>query len=327
MIEDRADHRAAPSGRRREDRPKLAALALLGATMASAVGAESSAEFAERAARVIEARFPERQCRIDAPAAVVCGDVTLGLENLRRTIAETGAEDDVIDAMIIQFFGLAMVEAMQDQQAHRADSKGRAQGTSETAGWDSAERLRLQLVPVDYRKQLGKKNVESFLPGILVAVAVDHPDRYEFMLDRHLEAWPATREEARARALRNLARISEGLALEADRPGNPELPGKWLAISEKDGYAAARILVPAVRARIAELLGETFFFALPNRDFLVAWSRDFAHHLDFMSRVKQDFESRTHPLSPEIFIGSATEVREATAAELTSAVQFDWGED
>ncbi len=125
----------------------------------------------------------------------------------------------------------------------------------------------------------------------------------------------------------NLTKISERLEIEASRPKNKEQPGKWLAISENDGYAAARILVPSVRTRIAELLGETFFIAFPNRDFLVAWSRDYAYHLKFAARVKEDFESRNHPLSPDVFIGTAKGVREASLGELTSAVQFDWGKE
>ncbi len=311
----------------------LAAISVAGGVLAG----DAASGFALRAKRVIEESFSDRDCQ-PAGNTLVCGDVNLGLDNLERKIAEVGAEGEVIDAMILQFFGLAWAEVLQDQSA--AASQG-VQARSETdqanrsdaargdaKDWQAAApKLRPQLVPTDYRKQLGKKNVESFLPGILIATAVDEPDRYQFVLDRHLKAWDVTQQDIRRRALANLTSIAATLELGATPPEDPELPGAWLSISEDDGYAAARVVVPSVRARIAELLGETYFIAFPNRDFLVAWSRDFAFHLDFMTRVREDFESRHHPLSPDVFIGSATEIREATAAELASGVRFGWSDD
>jgi hypothetical protein len=56
-----------------------------------------------------------------------------------------------------------------------------------------------------------------------------------------------------------------------------------------------------MRERIAARLGSPFFMAVPNRNFLVCWSRDFGKAAEFAKQVTRDFGSRPHPLSPEVF--------------------------
>ena len=62
-------------------------------------------------------------------------------------------------------------------------------------------------------------------------------------------------------------------------------------------------------------------------DGLLAWSSDFACHLNFMPRVRADFEAQHHPNSPAVFIGTASGLREASGAELTAPVKFDFGRE
>jgi|GEM_PF-5825971 len=315
--------------------PLLSVLLILPIALGSATGSraeQSPTAFAERAKGVVEGHFEDRTCEVSNPQTLICGEVTFGLDNLRRTIAETGAEGASIDAMILQFFGLAWAEAIQGPTgpapASAPPSGDIAASDGELPGRDdSIGRLRPQLVPSDYEDQVGRKNLETLVSGIEIAIVIDEPERYTFVLDRHIDSWAVRREELRARALENLSARSGSLEIESQPPSDPDLAGRWLSIDTKDGFAAARILLPKVRKKISEELGETFFVAFPNRDFLVAWSRDFAYHLDFVERVQSDFESRPHPLSPEVYIGSADGVHEASLAEFASGVQFDWGDD
>ena len=85
--------------------------------------------------------------------------------------------------------------------------------------------------------------------------------------------------------------------------------------------------MPEIRQRISQILGNSFFVAFPNRDFLIAWSRDYAYHLNFVERVQEDFETRHHSLSPDIYVGSEEGVRVATGEDHLSAIRIDWGDD
>jgi hypothetical protein len=73
-------------------------------------------------------------------------------------------------------------------------------------------------------------------------------------------------------------------------------------VQERDGYAAVRIVLPSLRRRIAAKLGSPFYMGVPNRGFLVCWSRDFGKADDFREQVANDFEGRPHPLSPVVFL-------------------------
>jgi hypothetical protein len=240
-----------------------------------------------------------RQRRVVASMLTICTVISL---------AATAEEDHV------QF-------AQHEQKAEGGDATG-------TSSWEVARaRLLPQLVPTDYHRQYPDIITRKFLPEIEVAWVLDEPDRYAFVLKSHLKVWKISRQQLEQQALDNLAASSADLKVEAEAPEDTELPGLWLAIAEGDGYDAARYLVPEIRKQISELLGETFFVAFPNRDFLVAWSRDYAYHLNFVERIHEDFESRHHPLSPEIYVGSMEGVREATVEDHLSAVRIDWGDE
>ncbi len=275
-------------------------------------------DFAQHVEKVIQKSFPEWDCHLQDSSALICGNATIGIENLRRRTIEIKAEENAIDDIIIQHVGLAKAHSL--QPGERVPVNNRNVTTAGTEAWPDAELLRPQLVPIEYSKHLGDNNVSEFLPGILIAWAIDYPDRYEFVLDNHIQQWSVTRDSVRDKALHNLEKISAQLNIQAQRPKDPSLPGKWLSIAVNDGYAAARILLPSVRKRIVELLGDNYFIAFPNRDFLIAWSNDFANHMEYMAQVEKDFKSRHHPLSPEIFIGNAQGVRKASASELTAVI-------
>lgn len=302
--------------------PSMLVMAALISVVASAQ--QDPVEFSRHADKVVEENFPDRECEPTKDgSALECGDVVLGLDNLRRKIAEVGAEGAVADAMILQFFGLAMAESIQRRQ-----EAGQQSPVADASTWEAAsKRLRPQLVPADYRKQHKGLLTDEFLPGIEVAWVLDEPDRYIFVLKHHLKQWKISRQQLEQQALANLSAASSQLKFEAEAPEDTDLPGRWLAIAEGDGYDAARYLVPEIRRKISELLGETFFVAFPNRDFLVAWSRDYAYHLSFVGRVEEDFQNRHHPLSPEIYVGSAEGVREAGLEDHLTAIRIDWGDD
>jgi hypothetical protein len=78
---------------------------------------------------------------------------------------------------------------------------------------------------------------------------------------------------------------------------------KWVGIETKDGFDAARILIPRLREFLAGRLGSPFRFAIPNRDFLICWNAGASSRFaEFTaSKVQKDFESQPYPLSPHVF--------------------------
>ncbi len=62
-------------------------------------------------------------------------------------------------------------------------------------------------------------------------------------------------------------------------------------------------------------LGDFVYAGIPNRDFLVLWSQDFAAHAGFVAQIKRDSQNRPYPLTDEIFVITAAGVRPATSAE------------
>ena len=106
---------------------------------------------------------------------------------------------------------------------------------------------------------------------------------------------PSQRSEAA------LWQASQLVQLVAKPPQDPTLPGKFLTISAGDGYDAARLVLPEVRAELGKQLGYPFFAAVPNRDFCVAWSQDYAFADRFAAKAAQDFATRGHPISLQVF--------------------------
>lgn len=264
--------------------------------------------FGEYAETLLRWHHPRAGCKAEpGGGSLSCGEVTLGLDNLYRLLKEGEARRAEIDRRLLG--------AYEEARRRAAAEQGLAAGATPT--WEAARpRLRPQLVPADYAVQNPDLLRKPFLPGVDLAYAIDERERYALLLAPQAASWGLAEGELHAVALANFESLCQPGALEVTVPSDPANQGRWLAIEADDGYAAARILVPAMRQRMAELLGEPFFVGLPNRDFLVAWSRDLSFHPAFADRVRQDFARKHHPLSPEVFVATAAEVRPALAAEL-----------
>jgi uncharacterized protein YtpQ (UPF0354 family) len=151
-----------------------------------------------------------------------------------------------------------------------------------------------------------------FSPGIYIALVLHHGDQYVFINDADLEVFGVTAEEAWEQALDNLDAASTDIELQVFEADGG---GKYAIIESGDGYDAARILLPSVRANVADQLGEPYIGAVPTRDFLIFWQADFPLYKKFLDQVKVEFgNGGDHALSPELFRfeGDKVEVSEIT---------------
>jgi uncharacterized protein YtpQ (UPF0354 family) len=130
----------------------------------------------------------------------------------------------------------------------------------------------------------------------------------------NIDSWRVGQTDIEARAIANLESVSSEISLSPR--SNPD-GGAFIAVSTTDGYDAARLLLPQFMRHVREALNATLIFAgIPNRDFLVAWTPDFAHRRAFATKIAQDFQSRPHPLTDALFASTDTGVRLADAAAM-----------
>lgn len=154
----------------------------------------------------------------------------------------------------------------------------------------------------------------DFPGGLLVACAIDEPDRFGLVDQRQFDAWRIVQAELERQALGNLEAASGDVALDI-RPG--ARAGHYCFVETNDGYDEARLLLPRCMARLREGLGATSaFVGIPNRDSLVAWTADFSTRPRFAAHVRRDHARRPHPRTDMLFVSTQDGVRVANAAEL-----------
>lgn len=175
------------------------------------------------------------------------------------------------------------------------------------ADWSEVrKRLRPQIFPVEYtRGEAGSARLVfrplAFSKALLEGFVIDSEDTFQYVTADHLKKWGVERKQVVDAAYENLKSQCDSLKLDCSRANGRGAKGKYLTIAITDGYAAARILLPQVRSRIEQELGHPCFIAIPNRDFLIAWSYDFSNDEKFRNQVRRDFHYRDHPLSPRVY--------------------------
>jgi hypothetical protein len=164
---------------------------------------------------------------------------------------------------------------------------------------ESQNYLMPQLMP---RELLAKAPVElvnePVADGVYLGFVIDTAESYSYVNRDDRERWDVDYESIRETAFTNLHQRSQGIEMMA-------FPGEdaFFIINTMDGFDAVRLLSPGIREVIAEHIGDPFFAGIPNRDFLICWSRSAA--ADFQSKmalqVATDSDQRPYPLSRKVF--------------------------
>jgi len=189
-----------------------------------------------------------------------------------------------------------------------------------TATWEGARALlRPRLVSVDYLKTQASLLHRDFSRDVMIAYSLDVGKFEEFVSDAHATKWGVTVDTIQPTAIGNLEVLSKDIPIKVT-PASAGGPGAFAAIVQRDGYDAARLLLPAFRSRVIAALGDFVYAGIPNRDFLVVWSKDFAAHAGFVAQIKKDVQTRPYPLTEEIFVVTPAGVRPASHAETMRAI-------
>lgn len=238
---------------------------------------------------MLKQEFPGRKFTAGKSFDVIVADKSeLGLSNLRARLCLASPPLSAKERVEVARAHFRSTLSLVDQ---------RAPGGPE--GWASVQsQVMLQLMPAEYGQKFQDDKAlvsRPFIPGVATAVVVDGERGYRYVRKIDLAQWKIGADALFERALKNLDTKSKAAKHEASRG-----PDKFLAFEEKDGYDAARLLLPGVRAEAAKLLGDPFLASIPNRDFLILWSAENSAQFQQFTRQKarDDFKTQPYPLSP-----------------------------
>ncbi len=249
------------------------------------------AEYQRHVVSVAQTLFPAEHLEItEDPAVILWGNHTLGLSSLYSVYTSNQLPPDERDNAIAAHLSLIMgaVRSSPDVTA---------------LAWADVEaRVRLQLYPTTFHSQAPRPLVSyPFASGIEIGVVADLPTSYVYARTEDLARWQITAEALYDRALHNLEEASQGIEMHGT-----DAPERSLIVATGDGYDAARLLLPGLRAFAATRLAEPCLAAIPNRDFLIFWStsNSDAFHQRIRRQVKRDVEEQPHALTSQIFVVS-----------------------
>jgi hypothetical protein len=158
--------------------------------------------------------------------------------------------------------------------------------------WNDAELLlRPQLVPAEIAN-LFDIQIFPFAGSIATAlVVIQHS---VFVRTSDLQKWNVSPEESFNRAIVNLD--SDPTEMEVTITEGTD---RFIGLETRDGFDAARILLPRVRDFASLKLGSNYLAGIPNRDFLILWSKDCSSRFQeyALEKIETDYSIQNYPLT------------------------------
>jgi hypothetical protein len=229
--------------------------------------------------------FPEKKIEIcDDPLTLLRDGGVVGITNLKAEFLLSSKTDAVLKELIQSKFGLLFAKPDDEDDSN----------------WETVKSMLMpQLMPESFVRRAPIELVhKQFGDDVSIGIVIDSESSYAYANVDNIDAWGVGVDEIFETALENLNERSRGIAMEA-------FPGKngFFVVNTMDGFDAARIFLPKLQDLIAEHLGLPFYAGVPNRDFLICWSK--AGDADFQesmrSQVAKDSEERPYPLSGKVF--------------------------
>lgn len=165
---------------------------------------------------------------------------------------------------------------------------------------EAAALVRPAATPKEYDVPENQLVCESFDVKTSLCFVIDSPLAKKWVTKQNLAQWKISTQELKNKAIKNLdsATPFSSFVESKDPDGNV-----WLVIiNTQDSYDAARIFSDYVRTTIAKSLGNNYFIAIPNRDFLVAWRVNLPAHAQLIAKIENDFVTRPYPITSSVFI-------------------------
>ena len=158
------------------------------------------------------------------------------------------------------------------------------------------------LVPTAKLAQYGPDLVEQSWVNDMSIIYVTDSDEPRAVTIPQCTRWRLSLDALHERALANLVACSQELTMEGGKAEGYTM----LAFAKPEAFNAMRILLPDLHHKLREYLGPTFYVAIPNRTFLLAFATD---QTEILTRVRQqirtDYARLPNPVSPRLFLMTA----------------------
>lgn len=239
--------------------------------------------FRDRVLEIVGQAFPGIQAEVleQNEEVIVVRGTQIGLQNLRTKYDQSDRSQKTLEELVVDHFQLAL----RDEPPPLDYAAVRLQ-------------LRPQIMPPDYAQQAP---IVSFPFGrsLAVGIVINLEDSYSYLKREDALRWEKSERDLLDIAIANLDEASGKLPMQASEGEE----ARWVGIETKDGFDAARILIPELREFLAARLGSPFRFGVPNRDFLICWNQSASRKFsDFTAeKLREDFETQPYALSPHVF--------------------------
>jgi uncharacterized protein YtpQ (UPF0354 family) len=168
-----------------------------------------------------------------------------------------------------------------------------ARGNADASFRDVRDAILPVLKPQTAFRRLSDQPAVTPFPGNLrVVYAVQKPDSFMLVTPADLERWQQSVGDIHRLALANLLR-------ETRREQPLRCEEKLCGWASGDGYDAARLVVPELRAAIVRKIGPAVY-AVPRESVYVALPIRLAERIK--SRVEHDFVMAPNPVSGDLFV-------------------------
>jgi uncharacterized protein YtpQ (UPF0354 family) len=186
----------------------------------------------------------------------------------------------------------AKLDELLDNFAEDAETR-LARGNADASFRDVRDVILPVLKPQTAFRRLSDQPAVTPFPGDLrVAYAVQKPDSFMLVTPADLEQWQQSVGDIHRLALANLLR-------ETRREQPLRCEEKLCGWASGDGYDAARLVVPELRAAIVRKIGPAVY-AVPRESVYVALPIRLAERIK--SRVEHDFVMAPNPVSRDLFV-------------------------
>jgi hypothetical protein len=168
--------------------------------------------------------------------------------------------------------------------------------------WSEARQQVLPvLVPESRLHDYGEQIIQQpWVNGLSIIYMMPEPERA--LTQAQCDRWKVDVDTLHEQSLHNLVARSQELTMEGGKADGYTM----LAFAQPDPHNAARILLPDLHHKLREHLGMTFYVAIPNRSFLLAFATD---DKDVLARVRQQIHSDhlklPNPVSAKLFVMTA----------------------
>lgn len=240
--------------------------------------------FAEQVAHMLQRLHPDYTVDLSGPSEMIINGRRLDLDNLYRLVSQNPDHGSEITEQYLE--NLFSGEAI----------------SVESLPFDVARGMILPRIhPESIFERLEEELVAHtpWVNGAVILYVIDLPQMTVSITTEQMVRWGVVEEDLDEVARRNLREMSREMEL---RLVDSQDGGRAAILSNRDGYDAARLLLPDLHIKLAPELGGDFYVATPARDVFVALSMKSDMFIERVKdRVAKDFQRLPYPITTDFF--------------------------